>query len=562
MEILKKLLCLFIIFVSFFGASYSIEARNVIRVGISNQNFSNYHHKSASFTSKDELSFVDIADLGKIYKYKAGSVIKVEAENNMFKIYKDGFLEEISLKGPIVLSSNAPIGIVELNRKGTPAFYLGQIELKLTGTDKFNIINVLGMQDYLRGVVPNEMPLNFGLEALKAQAVAARNYANRDVNVNPNYDVCDSVSCQVYYGANSYRPQSDEAIKQTEGFYALYEREPIVALYFSTSSGITDSWEAVFSQNSAAHLPKKLPYLTSVYDNPDFKTIESEAEAEKFFSKPHPGNDIKSPKYRWSITFTKEELESILKKTLAEQSKTGLVNPRFGENEDFGKLKDIKVIKRGVSGKALIVDVISTNGTWRVNKELGIRRIFKKNNQALWSANFYIEKQGEALKQKITTIFENGEDDEVPEKKSNVKYIFYGAGFGHGVGMSQFGASYMAENGKNYIDILKHYYKGITVGTIPQNIEYSDYDKTYQIVFYREKHYKYFLNMDNTKRLSEMRFYVNNAEFTPNLERYSAKTLFFDITKYLHNGKNAIMIKSLSEKDKNKSTKMWLEVKE
>jgi stage II sporulation protein D len=78
-------------------------------------------------------------------------------------------------------------------------------------------VNVLPLEDYLKGVVPNELPVRFGLEALKAQAVAARNYTIRPrTRVYHNFDVCDSVQCQVYFGANTEHPLSNKAIEETK----------------------------------------------------------------------------------------------------------------------------------------------------------------------------------------------------------------------------------------------------------------------------------------------------------------------------------------------------------
>ena len=146
----------------------------------------------------------------------------------------------------MLISSNSSIGIADLNRKGTPARYLGMMEIRTSKSNNgFNIINVISLENYLRGVVPNEMPVTFGIEALKAQSVAARNYAT-NAAISPNYDVVDSTASQVYYGLNSYKEITDNAVRQTRGIYALYNNKPITALYFSTSAGITDDQKPRF----------------------------------------------------------------------------------------------------------------------------------------------------------------------------------------------------------------------------------------------------------------------------------------------------------------------------
>ena len=167
------------------------------------------------------------------------------------------------------------------------------IELKAAYPEnrgKFNIINVLDAQSYLKGVVPNEMPVSFGLNALKAQAVAARNYANRPQNVYKNYDICDSTACQVYYGANSENPLSDKAVEETQGIFALYNKEPILALYSSTGGGITEDYEQVYGTGNIFGNSK--PYLKSVKDNNSLKIPKTEEELKEFYSNNIPSFDI------------------------------------------------------------------------------------------------------------------------------------------------------------------------------------------------------------------------------------------------------------------------------
>ncbi len=528
----------------------TIEQKDIVRVGISNQNFSVYAHSEANFIS---LGDILITDLNNNLSYPSGTAVKIQAACGFLNVFANGKQIIKNSKGPVVLTSDTQIGISDLNRKGKPALYDGQFEIKMLDSGKFNIINVVSMQDYLKGVVPNEMPSTFQLEALKAQAIVARNYANRDINKNPNYDVVDSHMSQVYYGYNSQRELTNKAVDETLGLYALWHSEPIIALYFSTSCGITDSWENVFAQNANPDLPKVLPYLVSVWDNPDYKEIKTEKELEDFLTSTPQTNDNLSPKYRWKVTFTKAELEGILPKTLKAESNGGLVEPKFNADTVFGSLEDIKVVKRGPSGKALLIEIKTDKGKWAVKKELGIRRVLAKDNKILNSANFIIKKENETKIGEF--IFHNSDEGETT-------YTITGGGFGHGVGMSQFGANYMAQNGEDYISILKHYYKGITVGTIPKIVEYNPYGRDYIIDFYYNKKdgEAYYLKIDNAKRLANLDFYINDTEFNPALGIFSAPVLMFDITRYLKQGVNRVTIKPISESEKYKSTKAWIEI--
>ena len=242
-----------------------VEQKDVIRVGLSNSSFSTFEFDKATIITNDTGSILDMASGIQVKDIPAKTEIKFVMVNNEFFAVVNGKELVRNAKGPVVILSKGKLGIKNLNRKGNPAFYNGMIELKAAypqGKNKFNIINVLDLQTYLKGVVPNEMPVTFGLNALKAQAVAARNYANRPQNVYKNYDICDSTACQVYYGANSENPISDRAVEETEGIFALYNNEPVLALYSSTGGGITENYEAVYGTGSSFYNSK--PYLKSV----------------------------------------------------------------------------------------------------------------------------------------------------------------------------------------------------------------------------------------------------------------------------------------------------------
>jgi hypothetical protein len=145
-----------------------------------------------------------------------------------------------------------------------------------------------------------------------------------------------------------------------------------------------------------------------------------------------------------------------LKTTLIAQGKTGFVYPVPREGEDIGAIKDIKVMKRGASGKIMEVEILTARGCYTVMKELVIRRVFQKNGISLPSANAVFEKKLDNYGN-VTGI------------------IVYGGGFGHGVGMSQFGAGYMATKLKQpYYNILRHYYQGINLGSMPVTVSGED----------------------------------------------------------------------------------------
>lgn len=523
-------------------AAFCAEELRVVKVGISNQSFSSFEHTNAAFFTNGDFLVVDMSG-AQNYNPKKGSIVKVELVDNLFRVSADD--KELIPRsfGPIVLTSNDLIYIQGLKRKGLQASYIGQFELKITkNLNTFNVINVLDINSYLKGVVPNEMPVSFGLEALKAQAIAARNYVNRPQNQNSNYNICDSTACQVYFGANSHAPLADKAVEQTNGIFALYKYEPILALYSSTAGGITESHENTFGEGAMQIGPKSHPYLKSVGN----RALKTEEDIKEYYSSMPQSNDIKSPLYRWRVEWTRAELEETLNRTLVAQSKTGLVEPKFEEGTEIEELQDIRVLKRGDSGKALLIEIVAKNGCWRVKKELGIRRVLQNGSKMLYSANFYIDKTEKMLNDK-------------PIELERVALI--GGGFGHGVGMSQYGAGYMAGEGKDYVDILKYYYQGITVGTIPKPLS-GTVERPSQISFYFDKKMKkrVILKFDNTKRLTKLEFNVNEFNFAPDMSLYSNKVLWFDVTTYLKNGANDIVVMPLVERDKAKQPNFWIEL--
>src|SRR5574344_612698 len=181
-----------------------------IRVGISNQSFSNYLYKTIKLSSTSDFEVKDTFSTLKIGDFPANTVLEFKIENNFIKIFKNNVLVSSELVGPIRIIPKSKDGFVyvqNLKRKAKPALYHGSLEIIKSGSKNnfFLVINILNLQDYLKGVVPNEMPVRFGLEALKAQAVAARNYAlrPRKDTTYPEFDVCDSTACQVYFGANT-----------------------------------------------------------------------------------------------------------------------------------------------------------------------------------------------------------------------------------------------------------------------------------------------------------------------------------------------------------------------
>ena len=207
-----------------------------------------------------------------------------------------------------------------------------------------------------------------------------------------------------------------------------------------------------------------------------------------------------------------------MKKTLVAQSKTGFISPIFKEGDDLGHINDIKVMRRGESGKVIELDLMTTKGCYRISKELVIRRVFQKDGISLPSANVVFEK-------------------ELDSYGNVVDITAYGGGFGHGVGMSQFGAGFLANKlGQPYYNILRHYYTGISLGTRPVDVVGKPVKQTFwaplgraQIVIVGQLAPKISVEINGKKE-----------EFTLN-KNFFQKQSRIDISAYIEDGANTII---------------------
>ena len=251
------------------------------------------------------------------------------------------------------------------------------------------------IEEYIVGVVAGEMPIDFEIEALKAQAVAARSYVmvHMERNLKKEYDVVDTVQNQVYLNKedlkqvwqNSYTEKINKikkAVLETKGEYISYNGKVAEALFFSTSPGKTENSEEIFKN--------KVEYLRSVESKWD---------------------EI-SPVYTTNKTYKLEEFYNLLGLEFNEK-----LNIEVTNKTSTGRIKNIKINNKEFSGSS-VCSKLSLKSTYF--------EIIKYDN----------------------------------------KVIIKNKGYGHGVGMSQYGAQGMALGGYSYIDIIKHYYTGIEIKKI------------------------------------------------------------------------------------------------
>lgn len=301
--------------------------------------------------------------------------------------------------------------------------YLDTLELRSPGDGQV-LVNDLTVEDYVAGVA--EMPGRWHLEALKAQAVAARTYAWYQTElgtfVGRGYDICDTVACQAFAGASQQEDDHGdrwrEAVDATAGEVLVDDDgEPILARYFSTSGGRTQPNEAVFPDSG----PR--PYLRGI-DDPE---------------------DAVSPYHRWEVVFTRQEFETILARgeRLADVVPVATVE-RLGDIDDPGV--DVRVTGR--------------DGTEVVLPSGDLRRFVSDTAAAVFPDRFPT-RRSDGFRDLPSTLPSSRFTVEVEGDQVR----FTGHGWGHAVGMGQYGARGRAEAGASYVEILAAYYAGLTPTT-------------------------------------------------------------------------------------------------
>ena len=287
------------------------------------------------------------------------------------------------------------------------ACYEGEFVLTASG-NKINAINVIDIEKYLRGVVPYEIGRldESKFEALKAQAVAARTYAYKHFGSRKaqGFDVYADTRDQVYKGIHSVSDVTDKAVRETEGVVMTYNGEFITAYYHSTCGGET---EGVATWGRPNH-----PYLQN---KPDIRPDGTPWCRESNYTE-------------WTREFDESELRDLFQIN-AKEAKANV--PSFSSIHAMNILDTLK------SGRIHTLEITTNNGKFTAKADK-IRWLFKRG--------------GTILPSSFCRIHRNGD-----------QWILKGKGFGHGVGLCQMGARARAQAGQSYIQILTHYYPGITL---------------------------------------------------------------------------------------------------
>ena len=325
--------------------------------------------------------------------------------------------------------------LVKVNTTSQPnsaRLYGGSLELQPNAHGEFTLVNHVPLETYLRGVVPYEIGANAPAQAVAAQTIIARTYALRNLRrfTVDDYQLCATVHCQVYKGLNDANATSDRAIAQTAGMVLTYDNELIDALYSSTTGGVTASFEDTW--NGAER-----PYLQPVIDAPKQfwdlvkYPLNNEAVFRRFISLTKGFNETeRKGVFRWnkyrSIADLNQDLRKYLQKTRHPLA-------------DFTMIKSMSVHRRSRSGRILSMNIETDLGKLQLHKN-EIRSALEPPR----STFFYLQPA-------------------YNQAKELEGYRFIGGGFGHGVGMSQYGSYNLANLGWSAERILAFYYPQTTL---------------------------------------------------------------------------------------------------
>jgi len=345
-----------------------------------------------------------------------------------------GSIATYNIKSPLYLSSSGRITVRNVNfgfwsSKVQDCEFIGTLRTSIDPAGKLELVEELTLEEYLRGVVPAEMPSSWPVAALEAQAVCARSETLSRLGVRhmgDDFDLCATEHCQAYRGASWHTESTDIAVANTAGVVLMNQSRLVEAVYSHNCGGHTENNEVVWASppdETLRGVPDTEPGALagkSLQNESDLRDWLASGDA-AYCSHLKP-DEMKN--YRWRVTRTAPELDQLVAKKYPQ----------------VGRVLNIRSVARGVSGRLQTIEIIGDRHSVLVHKELPIRKLFGGLYSAMCVINIERDTSGRP------TSFE-----------------FIGGGRGHGVGMCQDGARYMASIGRDYETILHHYYEKASI---------------------------------------------------------------------------------------------------
>lgn len=348
---------------------------------------------------------------------KSVDVVNVELSSGKLRAVRFNGTGSDRYAGPFLVRSISGDATILFNKKR----YRGDLMISVTDSGML-VVNTLPMESYLRGVVPLEIGKRTRTElaAVEAQAVAARSYSYSHIAGSQRpFDMYATVQDQVYGGVDAETPITDEAIRSTSGMVIKYAGRVLSNTpYHSTCGGSTAATTEVWYKETDQ------PYLRPVSDRI--------AGTDKFYCDP-------SPRFRWTAAFSSDQVKAVLEKYLANYTNA----PRG----DIGTVRMIRETGRTQSDRVKALEISTDRGIYTLRGN-DIRFVFRNPAGEILNSTYF------------TTQFWSG------AAAGGQQVVLKGGGYGHGIGMCQWGAIGRARAGQDYRTILTTYYPGTTVGSI------------------------------------------------------------------------------------------------
>ena len=352
-----------------------------------------------------------VDDAGKaVARGDAGERRSLNSAGGVLRVIEQGGASRVA--GSRLVLSTDGAGVVSINGRR----YRGDVSL-IAGDSAVSVINRVAVEAYLRGVVPRELGVRGPSEraALEAQAVAARSYAvTRLGNASRPYDLVATTSDQVYGGVDAENALADAAIVATEGLVLMYEGRVVSAPYFSTCGGSS-------AEPSELWRSRNEPFLKRVSDQ-------------------IPGSDRYycdiAPRFRWERAWRGDTLTAVVERYLRNYAQVG--------QEAVGSVRRISVDGRTPSGRVAAIVVETERGQYRVQGN-DIRYVLRSPGGELLNSTYFSPEVVQAADGRLARL------------------TLRGLGYGHGVGMCQWGAIGRARAGQDFRTILRTYFPGTTV---------------------------------------------------------------------------------------------------
>lgn len=407
-------------------AALTTEKPNIdnIRVLIMTNNFASLFHSEITL-SCDTMAVLEYGDEKekKSQSVAAGEKITISADDS--RLSGGRMIFRSANEGGMITVENLSRG------QGTPV-YPGHMEITKE-SDGLLLLNDVDLEEYLKRVVPSEMPQSYELEALKAQAICARTYAWKRIQGSSYSEygahLDDSTNYQVYNNMETY-DSTDRAVNETFGQVLTYEGAAVDTFYYATSCGHGTDGSVWGSDGSST------PYLRALSIDPERTKMDlSSNEAFGQFIKTVDEDDYEAgfAMYRWNL-----------------KTNSDILAEKIG---GVGRITGLTITERGPGGTARALKVVGTEGSKTFTTQSRIRSVLGNGRLTLNRNDGSTSEGWDTLPSGFIYIENEGTDED-----GVTTFTIYGGGYGHGAGMSQNAAQSMAKEGMSALEIIRFFY--------------------------------------------------------------------------------------------------------